>query len=117
MFSRHPLLGLSTLVFIYIQPRRRPLPLDSIESLFFHVESLPSLLSSTLGWSALVIVSTVSKSTTVMVQVASSESAVTMRVAFLTPPSLSDLRSQALPSGEDGCCLEIWHRWLFTYGL
>ncbi|CAL2277737.1 unnamed protein product [Prunus armeniaca] len=51
--------------------------------------------------SAPTIMPTISKSTTNMVQAASLGSAVTVDVAFLTPPPLFDLQSQALPSGED----------------
>ncbi|PQM40438.1 hypothetical protein Pyn_08986 [Prunus yedoensis var. nudiflora] len=59
----------------------------------------------------------VSKSTTIMVHVALLGSAIKVEVAFLTPPPSSDLRSQALPSGEDGRCPDIWRGWLFTYAL
>ncbi|KAI5340478.1 hypothetical protein L3X38_019752 [Prunus dulcis] len=64
--------------------------------------------------SALTIVLTVSKSTMIMVQAASLGLAVTVEVAFLTPPPLSDLRSQALLPREEGHCPKIWLGWLFT---
>ncbi|KAI5339598.1 hypothetical protein L3X38_018870 [Prunus dulcis] len=49
----------------------------------------------------------------IMMQAASLGSAVTVEVAFLTPSLSSDLRSQALPFGEDDRCLEIRRGWLF----
>ncbi|VVA39149.1 PREDICTED: NAD(P)H-quinone oxidoreductase [Prunus dulcis] len=59
---------------------------------------------------ALAIVPTVSKSTTIMVQAASLESAIIVEVVFLTPPSAIS----SLTLGEDDRYPEISRGWLFT---
>ncbi|KAH0983400.1 hypothetical protein GBA52_010577 [Prunus armeniaca] len=120
-FNHHPLHGLTTLIFIHVQP-----PLSPSSSLFFHVGSLQSLLSSTLKVSAsllslsypghwfhhslsprcvnvsggcvgMVVSSDLLllvclQSTTIMVQATSLGSAVKVEVAFLSSPTSFDLR-------------------------
>ncbi|CAL2264663.1 unnamed protein product [Prunus armeniaca] len=133
--------------------------LQSFESLFFHVESLlfvfhveslSSLLSSTLGclphcclfqilgigFIVLFLLGALASLVVALgwwfhrvcsyycvdsFQVNNNHSASCFVVVggygeggFLTPPPSSDLRSQALSSGEDDRFLEIWRGWLFS---